>query len=59
VTIAGIGIRDASLIGLLTGIGQSAPQALALSFALLALTLLGALVGLMVEVLGTDRAKRD
>src|SRR6185295_5221235 len=50
VTVAGIGVRDASLVTLLTALGQDAEAALALSFLLLALTLIGALAGFAAEM---------
>jgi hypothetical protein len=55
ITVAGVGLRDASLVGLLGSIGQDAHQALALSLALLALTVFGAVIGLVADVIGRDK----
>ena len=56
ITVAGIGLRDAGLVALLAALGQDAQAALALSFLLLALTLIGAVAGFVVEMIGRDRA---
>ncbi len=56
VTIAGVGLRDAGLVTLLGALGQDAKAALALSFLLLALTLLGAVAGFVADLAGRDRA---
>jgi hypothetical protein len=50
ITIGGIGIREAGLIGLLGLIGVSAEQALAVSFGLLTLNLIQALIGIGLEI---------
>ena len=55
ITVAGVGLRDASLVTILSALAQPASTALALSFALLALTLLGAVLGLIAEFAGRDR----
>jgi uncharacterized membrane protein YbhN (UPF0104 family) len=55
VTIAGVGVRDVSLVGLVAAYGGEAAPALALSLCLLALTVLGALIGLAAELTGHDR----
>jgi hypothetical protein len=49
ISIAGLGVRDASLVTLLTGLGVASSAALALSLVLLARTLLLALCGGLVE----------
>ena len=56
VTVAGIGVRDAGLVALLAALGQDAKAALALSFMLLALTLIGAIAGFIADMIGRDRA---
>lgn len=56
VTVAGLGLREGSLVAVLAVLGESAGQALALSFALLAMNLLGAGVGLIVDLAGRDKA---
>jgi uncharacterized membrane protein YbhN (UPF0104 family) len=55
ITVAGIGLRDASLVGLLGALGHDSATALALSVSLLALNVVGGLVGLIVEIAGRDR----
>jgi hypothetical protein len=55
VTIAGLGLREGSLIAVLGLLGQKQGAALALSLGLFALTLLGAGVGLVVDLMGRDR----
>ncbi len=54
-TVAGIGLRDGTLLGVLGLLGQNAGAAIALSFCLLALNIVGALVGFVVDVAGKDR----
>lgn len=56
ITVAGIGLRDAGLVALLTALGQDAPVALALSVLLLALALVGAVAGFAADMIGRDRA---
>ena len=56
ITIAGIGLRDGSLVALIGLLGQSQGAALALSLSVLALNLGGAGVGLIVDLVGRDRA---
>ena len=53
-TVAGIGLRDGTLLTVLGVLGQSEAAAIALSFALLALNILAALVGFVVDVMGRD-----
>jgi uncharacterized membrane protein YbhN (UPF0104 family) len=55
VTVAGIGLRDGSLVAVLAALGQDQGAALALSLSLLVLNILGALVGLIVDLAGRDR----
>ena len=55
VTIAGVGLRDSSLVGLIALLGQSQSAALALSLALLILNILGAVVGLLADLAGSDQ----
>ena len=55
ITIAGIGVREGTLLTVLGALGQSEAAAIALSFALLALSILAALVGFVVDVMGKDR----
>ena len=55
VTIAGVGLRDGSLVGLIALLGQSQSAALALSLTLLALNILGAAVGLLADLAGNDQ----
>ncbi|MCB2107169.1 MAG: flippase-like domain-containing protein [Rhodobacteraceae bacterium] len=55
VTVAGLGLREGTLVGVLAFFGQNEAAALALSLCLLALGLLGALAGLVAET-GRDRA---
>ena len=54
ITIAGVGLRDNSLVGLIAVLGQSQSAALALSLALLVLNILGAAVGLLADLAGSD-----
>ena len=54
VTVAGLGLRDGSLLAVMAMLGQSEGSALALSFGLLALNLSGAAVGLVVDLTGRD-----
>ena len=54
-TVAGIGLRDGTLLTVLGALGQSEAAAVALSFSLLALNILAALVGFVVDVAGRDR----
>jgi len=56
VSIAGIGVRDASLIGAVGYLGGSEVGAFALSLVLLAVNLTGAIVGLAVDLAGRDRS---
>ena len=56
VTVAGLGLREGSLVAVLAMLGEGTGQALALSFALLAMNLLGAGVGLIVDLAGRDKA---
>ncbi len=55
VTIAGVGLRDGSLVGLIALLGQSQSAALALSLMLLALNMLGAAAGLLADLAGSDQ----
>ncbi|MDX2223074.1 MAG: lysylphosphatidylglycerol synthase domain-containing protein [Rhodospirillaceae bacterium] len=55
VTVAGLGLREGSLVGLLGALGQSGEAALALSFAVLILSLATAGVGLIFDLAGRDR----
>jgi hypothetical protein len=57
VSIAGIGIRDASLIGAIGMFGGSEVGAFALSLVLLIVNLAGAAVGFAVDIAGRDRTK--
>lgn len=57
VSIAGIGLRDASLIGAIGMFGGSEVGAFALSLVLLIVNLAGAAVGFAVDIAGRDRAK--
>ncbi len=54
ITVAGVGLRDASLVAILSALGQSASAAFALSLALLLLNLAGAVVGLLADLGGRD-----
>lgn len=56
VTVAGLGLREGSLVAVLALLGEGKAQALALSFALLAINLLGAGIGLIVDLAGRDKA---
>lgn len=51
ISIAGVGVRDASLVALLSPLGVSSSMALAFSFSLLGVTLLIAIIGGLVEAL--------
>ena len=55
VTIAGVGLRDSSLVGLIALLGQSQSAALAMSLVLLILNLLGAIIGFLVDFAGSDQ----
>lgn len=55
VTVAGLGLREGSLVAVLAMVGEGRGPALALSFALLAINLLGAGVGLIVDLSGRDK----
>jgi uncharacterized membrane protein YbhN (UPF0104 family) len=55
-SIAGIGVRDASLIGAIGYLGGSEVGAFAMSLVLLAVNITGAVVGLVVDLAGRDRA---
>lgn len=57
VTVAGLGLREGSLVAVLAMLGEGTGPALALSFALLAMNLLGAGVGLVVDLTGRDKAR--
>lgn len=54
VTVAGIGLRDASLIGFLEALGQTSEEALALSFVILLLSLFSAAIGLVCDLASRD-----
>ena len=56
VTVAGLGLREGSLVAVLAMLGEGTGPALALSFSLLALNLLGAGVGLALDLTGRDNA---
>ena len=49
-TIAGIGLREGGLVVLLGFVGVAPADAVALSFALLGYTLLGAIVGAVADL---------
>ena len=51
VSIAGIGLREGALVGTLGYLGVQGERALALSFGIFALTLFGAVIGLIADVL--------
>ena len=55
VTVAGLGLREGSLVAVLAMLGEGKGPALALSFALLAINILGAAVGLIVDLTGRDK----
>jgi glycosyltransferase 2 family protein len=55
VTIAGIGIREGAFIGMLSWFGINIEKALALSFLILAIQIMDALVGWMVELIDIKR----
>ena len=54
----GIGVREGSLIGLLGTIGVQSEQALAVSFAFLALAIVQALAGIAIEIGGAFQKKK-
>lgn len=54
VSIAGIGVREATLVGAIGYLGGPEAGAFALSVVLLALTLLGAATGLILDLAGRD-----
>ena len=54
ITIAGVGLREVSLVAVLSALGQSASAALALSLVLLLLNLAGAAAGLLADLVGRD-----
>ncbi len=56
VTVAGLGLREGSLVAVMAMLGEGKGPALALSFALLAINILGAGVGLVVDLAGRDKA---
>ena len=51
ISIAGLGVRDASLVALMTPLGVMSSTAIAFSFLLLGVTLLNAMIGGLVEAL--------
>lgn len=55
VTIAGVGLRETSLVAIMTALGQSGSAALALSLVLLLFNVLGAVVGLFADLAGSDK----
>jgi uncharacterized membrane protein YbhN (UPF0104 family) len=56
ITIAGIGVRDATIIGAVGFLGGSEIGAFAMSLVLLAVNLTGAAVGLAADLAGRDRS---
>jgi glycosyltransferase 2 family protein len=56
VSIAGIGVREASLVTVIGALGGSEVGAFALSLVLLAVNLVGAGVGFAVDLVGRDRS---
>jgi hypothetical protein len=50
VTIGGIGLREASFVGLLGGLGVGSEKALVLSFCIFGLQIIGALTGGIVNI---------
>jgi glycosyltransferase 2 family protein len=54
-TVAGIGVREGSLVGLLGVFGVSSADALAVAFALLGFQLIFSLIGLGLDVTAVDR----
>lgn len=57
ITVAGLGLREGSLVGLLGALGENGEAALALSFAILALSLATAAIGLVADLAGRDRSR--
>ncbi len=55
ITVAGIGLREGSLVAVLGVLGHSQSAALALSLTVLAVNLVGAGVGLIADLTGRDR----
>ncbi|MGE3477603.1 MAG: lysylphosphatidylglycerol synthase transmembrane domain-containing protein [Rhodospirillaceae bacterium] len=55
VSIAGIGVREATLVGAIGYLGGNEAGAFALSLVLLGLTVIGAIAGLIVDLAGRDR----
>jgi uncharacterized membrane protein YbhN (UPF0104 family) len=55
ISIAGIGVREASLVGAIGYLGGNEAGAFALSLVLLGLTVIGAIAGLIVDLAGRDR----
>ncbi len=55
VTVAGLGLRDGSLVAVIAVLGQDESAALALSLIILALNLVGAGAGYVLDVLGSDQ----
>ena len=55
ITIAGIGVREATLVGAIGYLGGSAVGAFALSLVLFVINLIGAVVGLAVDLAGRDK----
>lgn len=58
-SIAGIGLREGGYVGLLALFGVSREVALALSLTFLGYTLLGALIGFVVELTASTRARKN
>jgi uncharacterized membrane protein YbhN (UPF0104 family) len=56
ISIAGIGVREATLVGAIGYLGGNEAGAFALSLTLLALTVIGAVAGLIVDLAGRDSA---
>ena len=56
VTIAGIGVREATLVGAIGYLGGSDVGAFALSLVLFVINLIGAVIGLIVDLAGRDKA---
>lgn len=56
ISIAGIGVREATLVGVIGYLGGQDAGAFALSLVLLALTVIGAVAGLIVDLAGRDGA---
>jgi uncharacterized membrane protein YbhN (UPF0104 family) len=56
ITVAGIGVREATLVGATAYLGGNEAGALALSFVLFLITLIGAAAGLALDLAGRDRA---